>query len=364
MKARGIGILGIGVYLPPEVRRNDYWSAETIRGFSAKSKLDLGAPSQELIDRLRQSESGRIAVEELAKWKDDPFHGASERRAAAPEVQSSDMEVLAAEAALDDAGVDPSEIGLLLLNSFLPDQAVPGNAGAVHKRLGLPQSTPAIEVDGVCGSFLLQVQLAAPYLATGAAKRALLVQSSLQSRCCDYTDPLSTTLGDAASAVVLGPVSRTRGFLACASATDGNYAGVAVLVTKDGTPWYAGGGPLIPGSTNPERTREVILRAGEMAKESVACALAEGGVSPPAVDLFVSHQTIAAFNGICRRGCGLEHVKTLDTFARFGSVSACAIPLNMYYARNEGLLVDDALVVGFTTGAGFNWSAAVLRWGR
>ncbi len=365
MRAKGIGIVGLGSYLPPEVRTNSYWSLDAFREFQRSGPdLDLGASSEAQRRQLQDSDAGRIALEELARWKDDPFHGALERRVAAADELSSDMEVSAARDALANAGLKPADIDLMLINSFLRDQAVPGNAGLVHAQLGLRQSAPAIEVDGVCGSFPFQLQLAAASLVAGAGKYALLVQSALQSRICDDRDPLSTTFGDAATAVVLGPVSPDKGLLSCVSATDGRYAGVARLAAENRTPWYAtNGARLVPGSADVKRTKEVIFRAGEMAAESVGRALDEAGLKASDVTFFTSHQTIAAFGAICRRASGLGHTKTIDSFRSFGSVSACAIPLNLAIAQREGLLRSGDVAAVFTTGAGFNWSAAILRWG-
>jgi len=366
VKAKGIGILGLGSYLPPNVRKNDYWSLEAFEAFQKGGNvdLDLGAAPAEMLARLKTSASGRIALEEMAKWKNDPFHGALERRVADEKMLSSDMEVEAARDALKNAGLEAGDIDLMLLNSFLPDQAVPGNAGLVHSRLGMRPSAAAMEVDGVCGSFPFQLQLAAAYLLAGAGKHVLIVQSALQSRITDYRNPLSTTFGDAATAAVIGRVSPERGMLSCVSTTDGAYAGVAVLAAQNGAAWYdTQGARLVPHSTDPLKTKEVVLRAGDMAKASIDQALEEAGTQAEDIQFFTSHQTIAAFSAICRRASGLGHTKTVDSFRSVASISACAIPLNLKIAQQEGLLRDGDLAAVFTTGAGFNWSSAIFRWG-
>ncbi len=246
----------------------------------------------------------------MAKWKADPFHGALERRVADDHELSSDMEVEAARDALKNRRPRTGRHrSLMLLNSFLPDQAVPGNSGLVHSRVGLRPSAPAIEVDGVCGSFPFQLQLAAAYLLAGAGKRVLIVQSALQSRITDYRNPLSTTFGDAATAAVIAKVSPDRGILSCVSTTDGAYAGVAVLAAQNGAAWYdAQGARLVPTFlTDPLKTKEIVLRAGEMAKASIGTALDESGTDAEDIQFFTSHQTIAAFSSICRRASGLGH---------------------------------------------------------
>jgi 3-oxoacyl-[acyl-carrier-protein] synthase III len=361
MKAAGIGIIGLGSYLPSEVRKNNYWSLET---FQKNSQHDIGTASAELLADLMKTDSGRIAIEEMGKWKDDPYHGALERRVAPEGMRSSDMEVEAGKAALADAGLKPSDIGLLLLNSFLPDRPVPGNSGPVHGRLGLPLTSPAMGVDGVCGSFLLQLQLGAAYIRAGGAKYVLLIQSALQSRCLDHTRPLSITFGDAATAVVLGPVAPENGVLSCVSFNDGSYCDVAVLAGDRDRPWYEGTSRMQITSCDLKRVKEVIFKSGDMARMAVDRALEESGLTSSDVQFFTSHQTIAAFNPICRRATGLEHTKTVDTFRAIGSVSACAIPFNLQAASRDGMIRPGDVAAVFTTGSGFNWSAAILRWGK
>jgi 3-oxoacyl-[acyl-carrier-protein] synthase-3 len=363
MKALGIGILGIGAYIPPKIRRNTDWSPEVVAGFTAKSEHDLGVASASAVAQLRATESGRIALDEMAKWKDDPFHGARERRVVEPGTRSSDLEVAAAREALKNASLKASDIDLLMVYSIVPDLPAPGNAGLVHQRLELPAHSPAIDVGGACGSFLLQMRLAAPAIQSGHAKYAMLVQSSMQSVLADYRDPVSTTFGDAATAVILGPVAKERGILGCATSMDGGYYKAAAIAPADDQPWYEAQSRIQLRSLDPSRTKGLIFKIGDMAKESMDRALGEAALAPKDVDFFTSHQTIAAFSAICRRAAGLDHARTMDTFPMIGSVAAATLPFNLHMAQRDGLLKDGDVAAVFTTGAGFHWSSMVLRWG-
>jgi 3-oxoacyl-[acyl-carrier-protein] synthase-3 len=133
---------------------------------------------------------------------------------------------------------------------------------------------------------------------------------------------------------------------------------------KEDGRWYTGtDGPLRVTSHDYKSVQEKLPTIGKMARESLDLALQEANVSRSDITFFTCHQTISAFNPICRRASGLEHAKTMDTYETIGSVGASSIPINLYFARKQGLLVDNDLVALFTTGAGLNWSAGLLRWG-
>ncbi|MHB8420060.1 MAG: 3-oxoacyl-ACP synthase III family protein [Myxococcales bacterium] len=364
MKASGIGIVGVGVHLPPDVRRNDHWSDETVAGFSRRGQDDIAAPSQKALETLASSPSAKITFEEMAKWKGDPFHGAVERRVAAEGVLSSDMELEAAKSALAAAGLKADDIGLLLLQSVVPDWALSTNPAILHHRLGLPTTCPGINTDNTCGGFLFQLQLASSVLMAGGARYALLVQSALMSRILDYSHPGSTTFGDAATAVVLGPVGPKRGILSIQNFMDGRYNGIAVFASPDNSPWYRGRGPLTLKTIDHARMSEVPLITGDLAAQAVGGTLDEAGLDRQEVDLFLSHQPTISFNAICRRAAGLEQVKTVNTFAHLGSTSSCVVPMNLEIALKERMVGDDDVAIFFTTGAGLNWGAAAVRLGR
>lgn len=363
MKAAGVGIIGIGVHLPPTIRDNSHWSKEAVQGFSRKEG-DIAAPSRKTFEELTSSRFAKIAFEELAKWKDDPFHGARERRVAAEGVLSSDIEYAAAKAALDDAALKPEDVGLLLLQSTVPDwPSLSTNPAILHHRLGLPRSCPGINTDAKCDGILFQLQLASSVIMAGGAKHALLVQSTLWSRLLDYEHPSSTLFGDAASAVVLGPVSPDRGILSIQNFMDGRYSGIAVLAPPDNAPWYQGTGRLTPKTLDHARMKEVPLLTGDLASHAIGEVLKEAGLRPEDVDLFLCHQPISSFNAISRRSAGLDHVKTVDTFRQLGAISSCVVPVNLSIARKDNMVSDGDVAIFFMTGSGLSWGAAAVRLG-
>ncbi len=175
MKAKGVGILGLGLALPEKIRKNSDWPREFVEQFEKKRSEDIGAPPAELSARGDLPETVRITLEELGKWVNDPFRGSVERRVIAEDMKVSELEAKAAMEAIEAAHLEPKDLDLMLITSLVQDQVMPNNGGAVHKRVGLPGSTPAIGVDGACGGFHYQLQLAAsPRVADCAFMKSLM----------------------------------------------------------------------------------------------------------------------------------------------------------------------------------------------
>jgi 3-oxoacyl-[acyl-carrier-protein] synthase-3 len=366
MKAKGVGILGLGMALPEKVRKNSDWPREFVEQFEKKRSEDIGAPPPEILARGDLPEAVRITLEELGKWVNDPFRGSVERRVLAEGMKISELEAKAALEAIEAAHLGPKDIDLMLISSLVPDQVAPNNSGAVHKRVGLPVTTPAIGIDRACGGFLYQLQLGASCIAAGNAKHVLLVQSAVNSQINDLMNAQSATLGDAATAAVLGPVGPEKGLLGSANFFDGSLCDIVVIAPIGKAPkWYRGDqGPFKLRSLDYQGLKESVTTLGTLAKDSIEGALHEAGLAASDVQFFASHQTFPAYNTICRRAANLEHTRTMDTYRWIGSVMASSIPVNLYTGLKEGLLRDGDVSAIFTTGAGQGWGAAVLRWGR
>ncbi|HUB06541.1 MAG TPA: 3-oxoacyl-[acyl-carrier-protein] synthase III C-terminal domain-containing protein, partial [Myxococcales bacterium] len=283
----------------------------------------------------------------MGRWKDDPFHGIVERRVAPAGMRSSDMELEAAQAALSNAGIEAGDVDLLLLQSVVPDRALSTNPAMLHRRLGLPTRCAGVETDRTCGGFMFQLQMAAAYLHASGARYALLVQSSLLSRILDYSNPVSTTFGDAATAVVLGRVGSEEGILSIRSYMDGHYDGMAVLAPPDDGPWYSGCGPLSLCTKDRDRLREVPLVSAATARDSIAAGLDEANLRRQDVSFMACHQPTSSFNAICRRASGLGDVPTIDTFRTLGAMGSCVVPINLDLGRRQGLVRAGQNVVLF-----------------
>src|SRR6185295_3621709 len=137
-----VGILGIGAYLPEQVRRNDWWPEEVVAKWRARAAESLVRPEPDSPQPLSDGERRVLAA--MAELKDDPFRGTRERRLMPGGMTSSDMEVEAVKDALARSGVPAGRVGLLLTNSQLPDYLGVATAPLVHRKLGLPAGCLAL----------------------------------------------------------------------------------------------------------------------------------------------------------------------------------------------------------------------------
>jgi 3-oxoacyl-[acyl-carrier-protein] synthase-3 len=350
-----IGILDIGIYLPPEVRRNDWWPADTVARWTERARSAQPATPGPL------SASGARIMSAVAALADDPFQGAVERRVMAADMSSSDMEASAARDALERAGIDPGEIDLLLVHSVAPDHQLGNVAAALHHRLGLPRRCLAMQADASSYAFLGQLALAEAMIAAGRAGHALLVQSCAASRLLEADDAIAPYFGDGASAVVVGPVA-TRGLRGSVHFADGRYPSTVIASVPGGT-WFDEGRAVIHVA-DPAGLRAVFVQTADLCKESVEAALASSRISPSDVRFFCAHQGTKWLSGIAQEHAGLRDAASIDTFARTGYVFSASIPLSLRMAVDEGRLAPTDVVVLFAGGTGMTYGATVLEWGR
>ena len=351
-----VGIYGIGTYLPEQVRRNDWWPAATVAGW--RERLSKTRPP--IPDQLSDNE--RATLSAMAELQSDPFQGTEERRVIDPAMTASEMETRAARAALANAGVDASAIDLLLVHSVVPDFLNTPNACAVHRNLGLPERCFTMSTEGMCASFLLQLQLAKSMIASGEARCALIIQSSEFSRIVAPDAPFAPWCGDGAAATVVGPVAEGYGLLSSAHQTDGSRHKALVVGLPDGN-WYDGG-RVMAYSADPRASFEMLLTIADRGRDSMRASLDAAGLQPTDVDFYAAHQGTKWIRRVTQTAMGLTKARSLDTFAQFGSISGANLPLILSIAERERLLQSGDVVALFGGGTGETWSSMSLRWGR
>lgn len=353
------GILGLGVALPETVRTNAFWPGEYASRFADRAPQDVTTP-EVLLSRAR-TETQRIQLQEMLETYHDPFRGSRERRVASDSETTVGLEVAASQEALQRAGVDPADVDVIFEFAMPGDCYVSTNAGGLQHGLGARRAQ-SITLDTGCSSFLSAAALADSLVRAGAARHVLVASAAIFSRLLDYHDPLSVNFGDGAGAAVIGRVASGGGFLAHAARTIGELTdGVCVGPKAEGR-WYEVGGPMRLHSKNLQAGREIVMRSADYALEGVNEVLRAANLEKSDVNRFYSHQPSAFFNAACRKGSGLGHAETTDTFARFGSLGGANIPVNLYFAQQSGQLKAGDVAVLYACGAGLHWTASVLRW--
>jgi 3-oxoacyl-[acyl-carrier-protein] synthase-3 len=357
--SKSIGILGVGTYLPPTVRTNDWWSEETARRWKEKATRSIERAKADLA--AAPTEAARKTMEAILAIVEDPFQGSRERRVMAPDMKASDMETIAAREAIERAGIGKEEIGLVLSYTMIPDYINVPSACVVHGNLGLNERCITMAVDAVCNSFLMQLTLAQSLIQSGAARYALLTQSSAITRLPPSGDVVDAACGDGASAVVVGPVTEGRGILSCSHHTDGTKWGALVCGVPGG---HWSDGKCIAYSEDPKANANMFVRLAQRAGQVVGEALAQAGLSPDEVRFFASHQGLKWLRPLAQECAGLTHAKYVDHFHYTGTVSAVNLPFQLAVAEKEGIIAPGDLIACFQGGTGMTWSGMALRWGR
>lgn len=357
----GVGITGLGVSLPEQVRTNDFWS-DTWRQRMTEDFFRAA-------ERIAFETKGEGTVKALRRVWDDPFRGAVERRVLDSELTSADMEVGACLDAMNAAGIGSDDVDLLIGYSQVPDEANPSNHGRVAHRLGLKLETAAFTLDAGCASFLPQLTMASRLIQGHDQQRGLLYQSTLSSRIIDYETPSSPSLGDGAVAAVVGHVAPELGLVDRVQYTRGDlHGGIVFARPKSTRPWYetpADGEQFTTMSRNPEHARRMGADGPDFCRETCNVLLSRHGLTADDIDFFVCAQSAAWWADACAAAVGIDadrYVSADDHFRKYGHLLAASSSLNLWVAWKASRLHLGDLVLIYTPGAGFTQAATLVRW--
>ena len=265
----------------------------------------------------------------------------------------------AARNALEAAGIDASEVGLIVLATATPDQTFPATATQVQHALGCNGGI-AFDVAAVCSGFLYALSVADSMLKTGMARTALVIGAETFSRILDWEDRATCVLfGDGAGAIVLQAQD--------VDASDPQAPGIiATKLHADGRHnelLYVDGGPSTTGTVGKLRMRgkEVFRHAVTNLADVLREVLADTGIDASEIDWVVPHQANARILDATARKLGLPAEKVIVTVDRHANTSAASVPLAYDTAVRDGRIKPGDLVMFEAMGGGFTWGASLAR---
>ena len=273
--------------------------------------------------------------------------GIRERRYAAPEERTSDLATAAARRALQDAGLKPSDIDLVLVATMTPDELTPNTAPLVAEALGI--GAGAYDIGSACTGWLAALSAGAAQIETGRAQGVLVIGAEILSRVTDPADKRTAAIfGDGAGAVVL--------------AAEGHGAVGPVVLASDG----AMGETIV--ASHEERYihmdgHTTFNKAVKVLAESTVEACERAGVTLDDIDLFVYHQANGRILRSVAEKLELPEERVADYVAETGDTSAASIPLTLSLLRDDGRLRPGQRLLLSAVGAGFTWGACVVDWG-
>lgn len=321
-----IGILGTGSYVPEKILTND----------------DLS----KMVDTSDEWITTRTGIKE--------------RRIAAPDQATSDLAVEAAAKAIEDAGIDKSEIDLVIVATMTPDHAAASSAAIVQHRLGL--TAAAFDLAAACTGFVYAYAAGYSFIKAGIYRKVLVIGVETMSSVIDWEDRNTCVLfGDGAGAVVMGEVE-TGGTLAMHLVADGSGA-ADLSVPSSGSRM-----PITKETIENKQIylqmngREIFKFAVRVFPETVENVLAQQNMTADEVDLFIPHQAnVRIIESIAKR-----FKQPMDKFyinlQKYGNTSAATIPLALDEAVKEGRVKKGDRIVATGFGGGLTYGSILFEW--
>jgi 3-oxoacyl-[acyl-carrier-protein] synthase-3 len=289
--------------------------------------------------------------------------GISERRMMAPEQATSDIVALAAERALEQAGLETRDLDLIIVATCTPDTFTPATANHVHRKLCKGLSIPSFDVNAACSGFVYGLDVATSMLRGGNYKRVLLAGGEGLTRFMDYQERTVCILfGDAAGAVVLERSDLPGGVLTTTLHSDGQFSDAIII---------PGGGARRPASqyTLTQREGFVRMKGAQVFKVAVQSmeqvardTLDKVGWKIDEVDWVIAHQANQRILTAVADRLEVPSEKMPTNLQVRGNTSAASIPVLLDECNRAGRFKtgDKILIVAF--GGGLTWGASAVEW--
>lgn len=322
------GITGIGVYVPPNILTN--------------------ADLEQIVDTNDEWITARTGIKE--------------RRIADKNSAASDLGVKAAREALEDAGVMPHEIDLIIVGTITPDMIFPSTACILQEKLGA-KNAASFDILAGCTGFIYALSAGVQYIKNEECKNVLIVGTEVLSKIMNWEDRSTCVLfGDGAGAVVLQKVPSDRGILSTHIGSDG--LGAELLKQP-------AGGSRTPADlfTVEKKLHTLIMNGNEvfrfavkiMGKASIK-AIQKGGLKLNDIDFFVPHQANIRIIHSAVKRLKLSNDKVALNLDRYGNMSSASVPVALKEALEQGKIKSGDNIVMVAFGAGLTWGASAVRW--
>ncbi len=279
--------------------------------------------------------------------------GIRARHFAEPEVATSDLALPAARNALEAAGLQASDIDLIIVATSTPDMVFPSSATILQNKLGVA-GCPAFDLQAVCSGFVYALTVADSMIRSGAASKALVVGAEVFSRILDFNDRTTCVLfGDGAGAVVL-EASDTPGILASDLHADGKHVEILCV------PGTVFGGKVHGNPLLRMDGQAVFKLAVGVLEQAARATLAKAGRAESDIDWLIPHQAnIRIMQGTAKK-LKLPMDKLVVTVDEHGNTSAASIPLALDAAVRGGKIAKGDTLMLEGVGGGFTWGAVLL----
>ena len=282
--------------------------------------------------------------------------GIERRHLAADDETTSTIGAEAARRALDAAGVEASDLDLIIVGTTTPDKIFPSTACMIQREIGAI-GCGAFDVQAACSGFIYGLDIANRFIQTGAAQKALVIGAETLSRITDWSDRTTAVLfGDGAGAVVL-EASDERGIVAAHIHADGNQE--QLLHVPFGV--SAGYAEVQAQTAFIQMNGNAVFRKAVATLDSIAReTITAHGVGADEIDWFVPHQANLRIITAAAKKLGMPMERVVVTVQEHANTSAASIPLALDLAVRDGRIQRGNLLLLEGFGAGFTWGSSLL----
>ena len=289
--------------------------------------------------------------------------GIRKRHIVEPGVATSDLAAEAARRAIEQAGLVPADIDVIVVGTTTPDTMFPSTACLLQHKIGASRAW-GFDLSAACSGFTYALTTAAGFVSAGMARHALVVGADVMSSIIDYTDRTTCVLfGDGAGAAVVSPSpGDDLGLIDFTHEVDGS-GGPALCMPAGGSKLPASHETVDKRLHYVHQDGQTVFRFAVRKNEEVCRRLLErNGITANDLDLFVSHQANKRIIESAAQRLGVPPEKMVINIGEYGNTTAATIPLALNDAVRDGRLKRGDLVLLASVGAGFTVGAVLLRW--
>lgn len=330
LKLNSAGILGLGSYVPEKILTN--------------------ADIEKLVDTNDEWITERTGIKE--------------RRICAPEQATSDLSLIAAQRALEDANVSAEELDMIIVATISADSNTPSTACVLQNKLGAVNAA-AFDLSAACSGFVYGSAIASQFIETGVYKKVLVVGAETLSKFVNWKDRNTCIIfADGAGAAVYGVVDDGYGMLSFDLGADGSGAETIEI---------PGGGSRHPADQETidnhmhclhMNGKETFRFAVKAMGSTVMKSLERAGLSKEDIDYFIPHQANIRIIQSAAKRLHLPMEKVFVNIEKYGNTSAASIPIALAEAEREGKLKKGEIIALSGFGAGLTWASCIMKWAK
>lgn len=281
--------------------------------------------------------------------------GISERRAVADHESASSIGTIAAKRAIEAAGIQVSDIDLIICATATPDKVFPSTATLIGRDLGL-NGVGAFDLTAACSGFIYGLSVADSFVRSGSAKNVLVVGAECLTRLINWQDRGTCILfGDGAGAVVVSG-SDEPGILSAHIHSDGAYEELLFCPNP------------MPNGPNKDEMRYIQMRGNEVFKVAVRTlsnivdeTLAANGMQKSDIDWLIPHQANLRIIQAIANKLDMSMERVVVTIDKHGNTSTASIPLALDAAVRDGRVKRGQTILMEGFGGGFTWGSVLMR---